>query len=86
MDEGWGFIWIMLVLKIPIVMLLGIVWWAVRATPEPAAGDEDDGGIGREPDGPRSRSPRRRGPHGDPTVPAPPRTRVPARARDRVPR
>ena len=86
MDEGWGFIWIMLILKIPLVMLLGIVWWAIRSSPEPVSGEDDDGGIGREPGGPDSRFPRRRGPHGDPVVPAPPRTRVPARARDRAPR
>ena len=27
---GWGFVWLMLVLKIPIAMLLYIVWWAIK--------------------------------------------------------
>ena len=80
----WGFLWIMLALKIPLVALLWIVWWAVRAEPEaeqPAS--DDDGGIKR-PRHPRKPFPRRprRGPHGDPPLPAPPRTRsVVARAK-----
>ena len=86
--ELWGFLWVMVLLKIPLVALLWIVWWAVHSTPEPEAGTgEDDGGI----HGPRERppeplGPRRRGPHGDPVVPAPPRTRTPARSRDRISR
>ena len=73
----------MLALKIPLAMLLYIVWYAIRATPEPYAANEDDGGIGHRPDRPRPRSPapRRRGPHGEP-IPAPPRTRTPAFSRD----
>ena len=85
--ETWGFIWIMLILKIPLVLLLWLVWYAVNATPEPAAEDDEDGGIGKpqlpDPRGPGR--PRRRGPHGDPTVPAPPRTRTAAKSRDRLP-
>jgi hypothetical protein len=80
---GWGFVWLMLVLKIPIVMLLGIVWWAVKAEPETDQEPRDDGGSKRRPHPhrPFPRSPRR-GPHGDPMPPAPPRTRtVVARAR-----
>jgi hypothetical protein len=82
--ELYGFLWVMLALKIPLAMLLYIVWWAVHAEPEPVAGDEGGGGIGDRPDHPRPRpsTPRRRGPHGDPLPPAPPRTRTPATARD----
>ena len=83
--EAWGFIWIMLVLKIPLVALLWLVWYAVRAAPEPIGEDDEDGGIGkphpRDPRGPGR--PRRRGPHGDPVVPAPPRRRTTAQARQR---
>jgi hypothetical protein len=81
--EAWGFIWIMLILKIPLVALLWIVWWAVRSTPEPELPGDDDGGLGvRHPHDPQPLppAPRRRGPHGDPVLPAPPRTRTPARA------
>jgi hypothetical protein len=75
------FIFIMVVLKIPIVMLLTIVWWAIKATPEneaPPVVDEDGGTKDRPRAHPRPRRPRppRRGPHGDPPVPAPARTRT----------
>ena len=63
----WTFLWLMFLLKIPIVALFLIVRWAVRQTPEPATGE--DGGIGPRsrplhPHHPRSRLPRapRRGP------------------------
>ena len=61
----------MVVLKIPILMLLGIVRWAIKAVPE----DEhsDDGGGSKSPDLPRR--PRGRGPHGEPQPPAPARVR-----------
>jgi hypothetical protein len=82
--EVWGFLWIMLALKIPLAMLLYIVWYAIKATPEPVAGDGRDGGIGHRPDPrrPTPGTPRKRGPHGEPLVPAPPRTRTPATSRD----
>jgi hypothetical protein len=81
--ELYGFLWVMLALKIPLAMLLYIVWYAVKATPEPHPADDGDGGIGHRPDRPRPKPPvpRRRGPHGEP-IPAPPRTRVPAVSRD----
>ena len=78
----WGLIWLMLVLKIPVAALLYLVWWAVHQEPEQEPGtDGGDGGTkvyphdgGRRPTPPRL--PRRRGPHGDPTTPAPARTRT----------
>ena len=86
------FIFLMFVLKLPIFALFYIVWWAVRATPEPEPVTDGGGGTAK----PRAPSPRprhphprpalprtpRRGPHGAPALPAPPRTRtVVARAR-----
>jgi hypothetical protein len=72
----WTFIWLMFILKIPIVALFLIVRWAVRQTPETQGGQ--DGGIGPRPlplhpHHPRSKLPRspRRGPHRSP-APAPP--------------
>jgi hypothetical protein len=86
----WTFIWLMFLLKIPIVALFMIVRWAVREVPESAPGE--DGGIGpglrpRHPHHPRSRLPRppRRGPHGEPSLPSPPRVRTVAAAQ-RLPR
>jgi hypothetical protein len=84
--DAWTFLWLMLFLKIPLVALFLLVRWAVRQTPEPAAGS--DGGIGPRlapyhPHHPRSRPPRlpRRGPHGDPPSPAPARVRARANRR-----
>ena len=82
------FIFLMVVLKVPIAGLLYIVWWAIRSEPEPAAATDEDGGT-KQPCDPRPRHPRpalprtpRRGPHGAPPAPAPPRVRtVAARAR-----
>lgn len=70
----------MFVLKIPIAMLLYIVWYAIRAVPEPEDSDSRDGGIPRTPEPRHPRPPRprqpRRDPHGDPPLPAPARTRT----------
>ena len=74
----WTFFYLMVLLKLPIVALFWIVWWAIKADPEAGADDADssEGGGGskrpREPFGPRPRS---RGPHGTPRLPAPPRSR-----------
>ncbi len=79
--DAWTFIWLMVLLKIPIVALFLLVRWAVRQTPETAAGE--DGGIGPrprppQPHHPRARLPRRprRGPHGDAPLRAPARVRT----------
>jgi hypothetical protein len=83
---GWTFVYLMLILKIPIAALLWIVWWAIRATPETEPENAGDGGGGsktphRHPRKPLPHQPRR-GPHGDPLPLPPPRVRtVVARAR-----
>lgn len=71
-----AFIFLMLVLKIPIAMLLYIVWWAIHATPEPDTGPDDEGGskLPRHPRPPRPSRPRR-SPHGQPEHSSPPRVR-----------
>jgi len=82
------FIFLMVVLKIPIFGLFYIVWYAVHSPPEPEPVTGEDGGSKR-PLSPRPRHPRpalprnpRRGPHGASRVASPPRTRtVVARAR-----
>jgi hypothetical protein len=67
----------MLALKIPIVALLWIVWWAVRAEPDPEKDTKGGDGGSKIPRHPRKPFPRRprRGPHGDPALAPPPRTR-----------
>lgn len=63
-----------LVLKIPVAAMLWIVWWAVRAAPEPAEappgpeGGHDRGRFRRSPKRPKGP---RRGPHGPGRGPTP---------------
>jgi hypothetical protein len=77
----------MLALKIPLIGLICIVWWAIKQEPEeqtPSPARDDDGGIRRHRQHPHKPFPRRprRGPHGDPAPLPPPRVRtVRARAR-----
>ena len=69
---GWAFVWMMLVLKIPIIGLLWIVWRAVKAVPElPEDVNADDGGGGFDHPRPRRPHPPRRGDHGV-ALPQPP--------------
>jgi hypothetical protein len=79
----WGFIWLMLVLKIPIAGLLWIVWWAVHQEEEPDAdGAGGDGGskVRPHPHRPAPKGPtpfpRHRGPHGAPIPASPARIRT----------
>ena len=72
-------------LKIPLLALCWLVWWAIHQDGEEATpGDGDDGGTKRpHPPAPLPRAPRR-GPHGEPAPPSPPRVRIAAaRARER---
>jgi hypothetical protein len=83
----WAVFWIAVVMKIPIVMLLWIVWWAIKDPPLAEADERGDGGSDRDPrPHPRRRPPHppRRGPHADPSPASPARVRV-ARGRKRAP-
>jgi hypothetical protein len=86
MSGFWAVFWLAFVLKLPIVALLWIVWWAVREPPQPEAGEGGDGGSPRDRPHPRLRppGPRRRGPHATPLPRAPERVRI-VRGRRRVP-
>jgi hypothetical protein len=59
-------VFLMLVLKLPIVYLIAVVWWAVRAEPRPP--EPALLPVAAEPDPPGGRRPARRrrrgGPHG----------------------
>lgn len=84
MEEWWPIFWLFVVLKIPLLAALWIVWWALRAEPDPA--EEWDGGQGGEgPHRPRPKRPRppRRGPHTTPSPGSQRRVRVRARRLDR---
>jgi hypothetical protein len=80
----WGFLWLMLALKIPLAALIYLVWWAIKQEPEEAEQPGGDGGSRKPRTHPREPFPRkpRRGPHGDPAPRPPARVRtVKARAR-----
>lgn len=80
-----AFVWMFLVLKIPIALALWLIWWAIQE-PEPVVADDpDEGGSDRSHErSPRTpRPPRRGGPHAAP-LPAPSRVRTAARGRDAV--
>jgi hypothetical protein len=71
----WGFIWLMFILKIPILGLFGIVWWAVRKSDDPSEAHPVRPTPAPHPRS-RVRRPRRpRGPHGEPMPLPPERTR-----------
>jgi hypothetical protein len=79
-------LWIVLTTKLPLVLLVLAVWWAIHEEPDDPGTQDDDGGVRRP--GQHSRPlkpfprPPRRGPHGEPAPPSPPRVRtVHARAR-----
>jgi hypothetical protein len=66
----WELIWLMAIMKIPIVYLCWVVYWAIKAEPRP----EEPATLVAGGDGPdpspwhaRHRRPRRPGPHGRPT-------------------
>ncbi|MBX5443346.1 MAG: hypothetical protein IRZ32_17695 [Solirubrobacteraceae bacterium] len=72
---GWTFVYLMVVLKLPIIALLLIVWWAIRQRPDAGEPPADDGdGGSRRPRHPRPplRPLPRRGPHHGAAPPAPP--------------
>jgi len=64
--------YMVVILKIPILMLFGIVYWAWKQTPE----EEHHDGNGGETTQPEPVRPRGRGPHGEPQPPAPQRVRT----------
>lgn len=83
---GWTFFYMFVVLKIPIIALLILVWWAVQQEPEPADGDPRER-TRRGPDHPRRPrhpGPPRRGPHAERPPAAPKRVRARAKRIERT--
>ena len=84
---GWGMFWLFVALKVPLLTLCWLVWWAIRQVPEPddAPAGGDGGQRTRPHPPPRLPRPPRRGPHAEQAPPSPPRVgRVSARARSTV--
>jgi hypothetical protein len=68
----WELIWMLVILKIPVVYLCMVVWWAIRSEPRPPEPSVET--VRAEPEPPpgrrfsRAQPPRpRRGPHGTPS-------------------
>jgi hypothetical protein len=62
----WEIVFMLIVLKIPLIYVGWVVWWAIKAEPVPGAEGEAAHSMNwqpwrRDPDSPR---PRRGGPHG----------------------
>ncbi|MBA3301005.1 MAG: hypothetical protein H0T15_03975 [Thermoleophilaceae bacterium] len=78
----WAVIWLALVLKIPIVALFYLVWWASRPPETEEVPEEPRGGGSDRHWPPRPKHPNtpRRGPHAEPAPPAPARVRANGRA------
>jgi len=80
-DSIWEIVFLMVILKIPIVYLCTVVYYAIKAEPKPSAGSGVTAKLGPDEPGP-GRRPRRRPsglrprPHGRPlrTYPRAPRT------------
>ena len=74
---GWAFVYMFVILKIPVAAAIWLVWWAAKE-PETSGDTDSDGGGGRRHDHPRPRPPLppRRGPHAEPPPAAPSRVRV----------
>jgi hypothetical protein len=51
----WLALWFLVILKIPILYLAWVIWWAVKDPPDgqtgESAGDGEDGGLGYPPEG-----------------------------------
>jgi hypothetical protein len=74
----WTFLYLMLFLKLPIIALLWLVWWAIKQDVDEPVAKDDDGGSRKPRHHPRPPLPRppRRGPHGTPAPPPPARVRT----------
>jgi hypothetical protein len=59
-------VFLMLIMKVPILYLAGVCYWAIKAEPKPAEGALLPVPAAPGPDAPSGRHPRRSGPHGGP--------------------
>jgi hypothetical protein len=67
-DSIWEIVFLMVILKIPIVYLCSVVYYAIKAEPKPEDGAAVTARIGPDDSGPEWRRPirRPRRPHGGP--------------------
>jgi hypothetical protein len=60
-------VFMMLILKLPILYLAGVCYWAIKAEPKPLEGARVTSPVGDKPNRPPRRRPRRPHPHGGPS-------------------
>lgn len=78
--SAWEAIFMLVVLKLPMVYLAAVVWWAIRAEPRPAIGGEGRGTVvPLTPCGWDDQRRTRRAPRGRPFAPRRPAPRAPGR-------
>jgi hypothetical protein len=59
-------VFLMLIMKLPILYLAGVCYWAIKAEPKPLEGARLPAQLAPGPRTPPRRRPRRFGPHGGP--------------------
>jgi hypothetical protein len=59
-------VFLLLIMKLPILYLAGVCYYAIKAEPKPLEGAQLPVAPSAGPDAPTRRRPRRRGPHGSP--------------------
>jgi hypothetical protein len=62
--EYWPMFFMLVVLKVPVIGMIYLLWWAAQPVVTTEAGDEDGGDGGRRVRRPKSPRGPRRGPHG----------------------
>jgi hypothetical protein len=73
----WAMFFLFVGLKVPLLALCWLVWWAIRQVDDTAGSPGGDGGARRRRHPPPPLPPHpRRGPHGDPAPQPPPRVRT----------
>jgi hypothetical protein len=87
-DTIWEIVFLMVILKIPVVYLCCVIYWAIKAEPKPQEGAAVTATIGPDDSGTggrrrRLRTPSLPRPHGGPSR-SYPRTPLPAHARART--
>lgn len=91
-DTVWEIVFLLVILKIPIVYLCLVVWWAIKSEPRPEEGAAVAADTGPDGEPPRRRRralrpPRRPRPwHGGPARVYPRTARAAAAARAKLPR
>jgi hypothetical protein len=63
-NEAWALVFMLLVLKIPVVYVCSVVWYAIKAEPEPGVDPHQDTSLWKPWSKPNGSRPRRGGPHG----------------------